>query len=236
MLPYTTQKHHCASTLVIGMLILLGSAESFAKPMQGRHHIKRQFQQLDVDGNKALSQSEYREPLTVLFRLVDADHNGVLTATEVQDIPAVMRAAQRETLIKRHDEDGNGALSAAEFRQLQKGHKRGKPSMHRRYALHHIVLAHHRRDNARRSSSEQMFGKLDIDGNAELSRSELRLARSKAGQHIFMILDTNSDMQVTESEFLSLHQQAFSSLDRNGDDELSVAELKKLKRGNRRHR
>jgi Ca2+-binding EF-hand superfamily protein len=73
-------------------------------------------------GPQALSRTTFLSEMDSQFRLMDADKNGQLTRTEIeqfQKLAAVAEAqARNRTLFAQLDADRNGQISAAEFTKL----------------------------------------------------------------------------------------------------------------------
>lgn len=121
-----------------------------AKPGHGARNMPT-FEELDTNGDGALTQSEMIAHRAARFATMDSDGDGKLTAEEL----AAHRWAKMKDLlskrsarmIERLDTDGDGALSAEELAEPRKGNK--------------------------------MFERVDADGNGTISAEEFEAARAK---------------------------------------------------------
>ncbi|MDB6169167.1 MAG: hypothetical protein JWM88_2031 [Verrucomicrobia bacterium] len=128
---------------------LFASGLAFVAPRalanEGHTGVDAKFQAMDTDGDGRISRAEHAAGAKKMFDEMDANHDGVVTADEMDarherksDGPAhaEMSAAEK---IKVIDQDGDGKLTAAE-------HAAG---------------------------SEAMFAKMDTDGDGYLTKTEM---------------------------------------------------------------
>ena len=107
--------------ILIATLLSLTTAAAgtlaVAKPGFGPERHKPTFEQLDADGNGALSKAEIAAMGLARFDAADTNGDGLLSAEEMT-AKAQQRIAKRTAaMIERFDKDGDGALSAEEMPQ-----------------------------------------------------------------------------------------------------------------------
>ncbi|GIW71186.1 MAG: hypothetical protein KatS3mg102_0728 [Planctomycetota bacterium] len=139
-------------------------------------------------------------------------------------------ARRVQELLRRFDRNGDRALEASEV----------PPNIWQRIAAADVdgdgkvtvhEVAHHLRHRAGRRAADQLFGRLDSNGDGVLDSAEL--AASPHGQRL-LAADTDGDGSVSRAEFdaflqarhQSAHQvrQAFQAADTNGDHKLDSSE------------
>lgn len=76
------------------------------------------------------------------------------------------------------------------------------------------------------------FDRLDTDRNGVLSLSELQTRGRKNGKRVVGSMDRDGNGMITRGEWTG-SEQSFRRLDRNGDNVLSGAELRKQRHGKR---
>ena len=106
------------------------------------------IEQLDANGDGALSPDEFRTPAQGIFAMMDANGDGALTAAEAE-AAATDRVAERVgRMIERLDTNADGTVSEAEFTVVRRG-----------------------------PSAEQMFERIDGDSDGLVTLAELEEAR-----------------------------------------------------------
>ncbi|WP_065333179.1 EF-hand domain-containing protein [Tritonibacter mobilis] len=105
--------------ILIATLLSLTTAAAgtqvLAKQGAGPRHEKPTFEQLDANGDGALTRDELAARGQERFAKADQNGDGVLSADEL-NARAQERAAKRTAaMIERFDKDGDGALSAEEM-------------------------------------------------------------------------------------------------------------------------
>ena len=145
--------------LIVAVLAGLAGTAVSAQGMGDRGGMGMQspmnIEQLDTDGDGALSLAEIQAGPAVAFAAADTDGNGTLSAEEIEAMIAARAEARAEDnatrMLERLDENEDGVLSAEELQG-----KRG--------------------DNA-----EKMFERLDANEDGVLSAEELEAARDHMG-------------------------------------------------------
>jgi Ca2+-binding EF-hand superfamily protein len=115
--------------------------------------------------------------------------------------------------------------------------------------VEHMFLEHDADKNGTLSKGElperfqKHFQSADKNNDGQLSKEEAIQAhnerREKRMSNMLMKFDTNSDGLVSKSELISFVEKKFAKLDENGDEQLSMEELSKMKkmmRGGHHHK
>jgi len=107
--------------ILIATLLTLSTAATatlaVAKPGFGPARERPTFEQLDADGDGALSQAELAAQGQKRFAAADADGDGLLSAEELATRAQERIAKRTDAMIERFDKNGDGALSAEEMPQ-----------------------------------------------------------------------------------------------------------------------
>jgi hypothetical protein len=112
--------------IIKSFAVVAGLAASFAVPAFAQPGPAAMFDRFDSDGDGAVTYSEVQAWRTRFFTRADADANGFVTAEEIQAMRAQAagdgvqgrgsrRGGRGGDPIARHDADGDGQLSQAEF-------------------------------------------------------------------------------------------------------------------------
>lgn len=144
-----------ALAAILGTSVSVSARENDGERRMGRGggmggQIALHFDEIDTDGNGALSEAEIEAHKTARFNAADTNGDGALSAEELaaqHEAKQAERSAQRlSKMIEKHDKDGDGALSLDEM-----GSDR----------------------------SSKMFERLDKDDNDEISKEELEAAKER---------------------------------------------------------
>lgn len=82
------------------------------------------FEQLDTDGNGAISRAEFLEIRRAMFARIDADQSGTVTAAEIETARQALpgkRQKQADKRIWSQDANGDGLLTLAEYTAQTRG-------------------------------------------------------------------------------------------------------------------
>ena len=145
----------------------------------------------DRDGNGVVTRSEMRTTAGEHFDKVDTNHDGKLTAEEMQ-------AAHRERAAKHFaakDTDKDGKLSRAEVAKMP------DPKFAQLDANHDGFLTPDELAQGHRGHGGKGFGHADTNGDGAISRDEALAGSDKR----FARLDTNGDGVVTQEEMKAHH-------------------------------
>lgn len=158
-------------------LIALGGMASAKSDTKGEGRAAM-FNQIDANGDGAVTPAEMTAHMAARFAAADADGDGFLTPQEMQAQRGGKRAAR---MLERHDTNGDGTLDAAELEAAgdTQGAKRGARMMDRLDADDDGKLS--LAEMSERPGAGRMFDKLDADGNGSLSASEFASARQHGG-------------------------------------------------------
>ncbi len=115
-------KHTQFIAVIVAVAGLTGASAALAKPGMGAHGPKVTFEELDADGNGEVTKAEIDSHRAARFAATDTDGDGKLSAAEIEAEGAKRAAERAARMIKRHDSDGDGALSQDE---LPKPRERG---------------------------------------------------------------------------------------------------------------
>lgn len=108
-------KHTQFIAAIVAVAGLAGATAALAQSGPGHHGPKVSFEELDADGNGAVSPGEMTAHRAARFAQVDANGDGKLSVEEMQ-AEGARRAAQRAArMMERFDSDGDGALSQDEL-------------------------------------------------------------------------------------------------------------------------
>ena len=113
--------------ILIATLLSLSTAAAatmaVAKPGFDPDRQKPTFEQLDADGDGALTQAEIAAMGQKRFDEADANGDGLLTAEEMTAKAQERMAKRTEAMIERFDKNDDGALSVEEMPQRPGPHK-----------------------------------------------------------------------------------------------------------------
>jgi Ca2+-binding EF-hand superfamily protein len=167
----------------------------------------RAFDQLDRDGDGAITRAEFAIARDAEFARLDLDHDGTISRTEFvdqrlpkSDLPSARVDVLRRTLEARFaaiDSKGDGRISQAEYTAY----------------------------------GRTLFVRLDRDGDGRITRAEFLEPSSTAAQpadpgaRIFGLLDRNGDGVITVDEMDAARTAAFRRLDANHDGMLDDEEF-----------
>lgn len=132
--------------------IILGStliAAPMAYAQGGADRSAPTFEQLDADGDGAVTEAEMQAYRAARFAEMDADGNGSLSADELTTAAEQRRANRAARMIERVDADGDGELSAEELAEV---------------------------GNKRRGGG---FGRMDADNDGSVTKAEFDAAKDK---------------------------------------------------------
>jgi Ca2+-binding EF-hand superfamily protein len=155
------------------------------------HGAGKGLARFDRDGNGAVTRSEMRTTEGERFDKIDTNHDGQLTADEIQ-------AAHREAAAAHFaakDTDKDGKLSRAEVAKMP------DPMFARLDANHDGFLTPDELAQGHAGHGQKGFQRADTNGDGAISRDEA-LARSEKR---FARLDTNGDGVITQEEMKAAH-------------------------------
>lgn len=113
--------------ILIATLVSLSTAAAgtlaVAKPGFGPERQKLTFEQLDADGNGALSDAELAASGQKRFDAVDTNSDGLLSLEEMNAKAQERIAKRTASMIERFDKNGDGALSVEEMPERPGPHK-----------------------------------------------------------------------------------------------------------------
>ena len=140
---------------ILSSLIILGGTAVWAK--DGRHvgRSAERFSHMDADGDGALTQAEMKAYAEARFADADTDNDGFLSAEELE-----AAAAKRQS-------DRAGRMASRMMERMD-ANGDGKLEMN---------------EMGRRHNPDEVFAKLDTDGNGALSAEEFAKAREHRGKH-----------------------------------------------------
>ena len=157
-----------------------------------------------------------------MFAKVDTDSSGGIDKTELQNLiddvakkTGVANSTSTDDLFSKMDSNGDGSLSKDE---LGKGMKDILPPPST------MDFAQSRTSDTNSTNSkgdgdgDDLFGKIDTDGNGSVSKEELQSLVAK------MAADSNTD-STSSASTTSASDDLFAKLDANGDGSLSKTEL-----------
>ena len=146
-----------------------------------------------------------------LLSKIDADGNGGVSDTELQGllddvakISGVSSQTRAADLVKRYDSNGDGNLNADELGKTMQSVLPPPPST--------MAFAQSRGDSATGQAGDDLFGKVDSDGDGAVSKTELQaLLEAMSGgtasqtgvssDDVFSQLDADGDGSLTQAEF-----------------------------------
>jgi Ca2+-binding EF-hand superfamily protein len=173
---------HMKIALLAGLIAVGGAAQA----KSGDDNKAAMFEQIDADGNGAVTQEELKAHAQARFDKADANKDGFLTADEMQAQRAAHageRGGKRaEKMLERHDTNKDGKLDAAELEAASEGRqgKRAAKMMERVDANSDGKLSFEEL-NGRRDPAK-MFAKLDTNEDGSLSAEEFEKARKHHGK------------------------------------------------------
>jgi len=136
------------------------------------------FEQIDADGNGAVTQEELRAHAAARFATADADNDGFVTPQEMQAQRGGKRA---EKMLERHDANKDGKLDAAELEAAAESrHGKRAAKMMQRVDANSDGKLSLEEVSAHRDPGK-MFERLDADNNGSLSAEEFAKARMGRG-------------------------------------------------------
>lgn len=173
-------------------LLAVGAVAATAQPSG-----QDRFQQLDADGNGAITQAEFQAHAEARFAKVDADGDGFVTGEELKAAGDARRADRAAKMVERFDTDGNGSLDASELEAMgdkhggkrggkeggKHGHKggdKGARMIERMDANDDGKLS--MEEMTQRHDPAKMFERLDKDGNGSVSAEEFEAAKKMHGK------------------------------------------------------
>lgn len=149
-----------ALTAAFALAALLASgavAPAEARDGEGRHSPRggpaAMFERADLDGDGRITRAEMGSMRDERFRRIDADGDGLLTVAELTAKGHEKAGRRAERMLERADENGDGAISSAEFAALAD-----------RRAAH-------------------MFERVDANGDGALDRAEVEAMKGKGRRH-----------------------------------------------------
>ena len=146
-----------------------------------------------------------------LLSKIDADGNGGVSDTELQGLlddvakkSGVSSQTSAADLVKQYDSNGDGNLNADELGKTMQSVLPPPPST--------MAFAQSRGDSATGQAGDDLFGKVDSDGDGAVSKTELQAlleamsggTASQAGvssDDVFSQLDADGDGSLTQAEF-----------------------------------
>ena len=146
-----------------------------------------------------------------LLSKIDADGNGGVSDTELQGLlddvakkSGVSSQTSAADLVKRYDSNGDGNLNADELGKTMQSVLPPPPST--------MAFAQSRGDSATGQAGDDLFGKVDSDGDGAVSKTELQaLLEAMSGgtasqtgvssDDVFSQLDADGDGSLTQAEF-----------------------------------
>ncbi|MGR3316244.1 EF-hand domain-containing protein [Roseovarius indicus] len=142
----------------LGAAILAGAATQGAAAgddMSKGHHGKRpSFEELDANGDGAVSREEMQARMQARFADADADGDGKITREEMSARMEARQAERRERFLnrmfERKDADADGALTMEEMRG---------------------------------DRADKMFARVDQDGDGSVSREEFDAMKERFSKH-----------------------------------------------------
>ena len=106
--------------LVALALTVGGTSMALADGGKRGERAAERFEQIDADGNGAVTLAEFSAPMLERFNEADADSNGQVNAEEVAAVLDGRRAERMaERMIDRFDIDGNDQISVGELENRQ---------------------------------------------------------------------------------------------------------------------
>ena len=146
-----------------------------------------------------------------LLSKIDTDGNGGVSDTELQGLlddvakkSGVSSQTSAADLVKRYDSNGDGNLNADELGKTMQSVLPPPPST--------MAFAQSRGDSATGQAGDDLFGKVDSDGDGAVSKTELQaLLEAMSGgtasqtgvssDDVFSQLDADGDGSLTQAEF-----------------------------------
>ena len=146
-----------------------------------------------------------------LLSKIDADGNGGVSDTELQGLlddvakkSGVSSQTSAADLVKQYDSNGDGNLNADELGKTMQSVLPPPPST--------MAFAQSRGDSATGQAGDDLFGKVDSDGDGAVSKTELQaLLEAMSGgtasqvgvssDDVFSHLDADGDGSLTQAEF-----------------------------------
>ena len=146
-----------------------------------------------------------------LLSKIDADGNGGVSDTELQGLlddvakkSGVSSQTSAADLVKQYDSNGDGNLNADELGKTMQSVLPPPPST--------MAFAQSRGDSATGQAGDDLFGKVDSDGDGAVSKTELQaLLEAMSGgtasqtgvssDDVFSQLDADGDGSLTQAEF-----------------------------------
>jgi Ca2+-binding EF-hand superfamily protein len=153
-----------------------------------------------------------------MFSKVDADSSGGVDKTELKNLlsdvaskTGVSNSSSSDELFTKMDTNSDGSLSSDELGKGMQSIMPPPPST--------MDFAQSRTDSSSSSSStsgsDDLFGKVDADGNGSVSESEMKTLMDKMGMNFssdsFAKLDTDSDGSLSATEFEAARTQGGTS-------------------------
>ncbi|MCA1298422.1 EF-hand domain-containing protein [Stappia indica] len=208
----------------------------------------------DTDKDGRVTQAEIDATLVDMFAKADADSSGGVSLEEFKKAYAAEFANRKVRSFQRHDVDGDGKLTKAEFdRRMNrmmdrmekrgggKGAGRGPDGMGRMGQMQDFDADGD--GNVTREEVEaaraKLFADADKDGDGALTLEEYEavwVARSDRRMvRMFQRLDRDGNLSVTREEATEPMASIVKRMDRNGDDALSIEDRGRYGKGMRGH-
>jgi Ca2+-binding EF-hand superfamily protein len=190
--------------------IIMVSAPLLADPDTHGDGKSRFMSYFDTNGDNAVNMVEFNEAVAKRFDTMDNDKNGVVSKEEFQAYMLQKRDERHEQKFQSMDNNNDGQVSRDEYLSYKQ-----------KYA-------------------ETRFQSMDANSDGVISKEEFAAHKAsrtghKYGHHehhgkdngkIFTKLDANNDGQLTRDESLAAWTNWFKRLDANGDQTVTLEEVR----------
>ncbi|MEJ6394350.1 EF-hand domain-containing protein [Gymnodinialimonas sp. 2305UL16-5] len=139
---------------LLSILIPVALAAPLAAQERGPDGPRMIFEELDADGNGAVTLEELAAAGDARFVNTDTNGDGQLSRDELLARAAERNAERVDRMIERADTNGDGALTQAELDEAREGRRRGP-------------------------DPERMFERMDADGDGSVTEAEFDEAVSR---------------------------------------------------------
>lgn len=191
------QKQLLTSLLTL-LIALPGLSLAGGRDHDGRYDRFMTFFDANKDG--VVSQAEFAQSSAERFRKMDVDANGTISPDEFSQYLQERRRQRKQEKFAKLDANTDGVVSLEEYLAFN------------------------------RARAEQRFRALDKDTDGFVSAKDFaesrRGNRKHAGKRIFSRLDGNNDGQISQEESQAAWLQWFTRLDINGDQTVTVDEIR----------